>query len=184
MIFLIASLNAQTEETIWYGKLVVPGGELSIVFHVNKSVDNKITATMDSPDQGAKGIIVSKAEFTGDSVRFEVAIVAGFYAGKFTSDTTITGKWHQSGMELPLDLQKINEVPKIARPQEPKKPYPYNEIEVTFRNEKAGIKLAGTLTEPKTGAPFPAVILITGSGAQDRNETIFNHKPFWSLPII
>ncbi|NOZ60546.1 MAG: alpha/beta fold hydrolase [Calditrichaeota bacterium] len=178
IIFLIAPLNAQTEETIWYGKLAVPGGELSIVFHVNKSADNKITATMDSPDQGAKGIGVSKVEMAGDSVRFEVAVAAGFYSGKFTSDSTISGKWHQSGMEFPLALKRVEKIPEVARPQEPKKPYPYNEIEVNFENKSAGIKLAGTLTEPKTNGPFPAVVLITGSGAQDRNETIFNHKPF------
>ncbi|MHC4243931.1 MAG: alpha/beta hydrolase family protein, partial [Planctomycetota bacterium] len=78
-------------------------------------------------------------------------------------------------------LKRTDEVPTLHRPQEPKKPYPYIEEEVTYENEKAGIKLAGTLTLPRSEGPFPAVILITGSGGQDRNETIFGHRPFLVL---
>ena len=69
-------------------------------------------------------------------------------------------------------MKRVKEIPKVRRPQEPKKPYPYVEEEVTYQNAKAGFTLAGTLTMPHT-APFPAVILITGSGQQDRDETIF-----------
>ena len=84
-------------------------------------------------------------------------------------------------MTFPLELKRIQEIPEVKRPQNPQKPYPYLEEEVTFDNKQAGFALAGTLTYPKSGGPFAAVILISGSGAQDRDETIFNHKPFLVL---
>src|SRR5581483_11705315 len=68
--------------------------------------------------------------------------------------------------------------PELTRPQEPKPPFPYRSEEVTYKNTKSDVKLAGTLTLPSDAGPFPAVLLLTGSGAQDRNETIFGHKPF------
>src|SRR5262249_37713895 len=77
--------------------------------------------------------------------------------------------------------ERLDKAPDYSRPQDPKKPYPYREEEVTFENKTAKIKLAGTLTLPKEGGPFPAVLLITGSGPQDRDESIFGHKPFLGL---
>ena len=75
----------------------------------------------------------------------------------------------------------MEKLPDDVRPQQPKPPYPYREEEVTFDNREAKIKLAGTLTLPKTERPAPAVLLISGSGSQDRNESIMGHKPFLVL---
>ncbi len=167
---------------IWQGVLKVSGIELRIVFKINKHENDSLSATLDSPDQGAKDIPVSEVIFENDSLRLGVKVVNGNYKGFLKTDgMTIAGTWSQGGMSLPLDLKRIEKIPELKRPQMPKKPYPYNEEEVEYQNEKAGIKLAGTLTTPKTEAPFPAVILISGSGAQDRDETIFEHRPFLIL---
>jgi len=80
-----------------------------------------------------------------------------------------------------LALQRVEKLPELRRPQNPVKPYPYQEEEVRFENRKAGIVLAGTLTLPKSPGPFPAVILLTGSGPQNRDEELFQHKPFLIL---
>jgi dienelactone hydrolase len=97
-------------------------------------------------------------------------------------DGIIKGVFRQSGYEFPLDLQREEiEKPVYIRPQEPKEPFPYLVEEIVFPNPETGIKLAGTLTLPKQKGPFPAVVLISGSGAQDRNEEIMGHKPFWVI---
>lgn len=167
---------------IWQGALSIQGMELRIVIHISADSTGALTATMDSPDQGATGIAVSKVIFDGDSLRLEVAVVRGFFEGKFLADSLqFDGKWSQGGFSLPLKLAKIEKVPEIKRPQVPEKPYPYDEEEVLYKNEKADIELAGTLTTPKGDGSFPAVLLISGSGAQDRDETIFNHRPFLVL---
>ncbi len=181
-----STVLGHTEETditgIWQGALSIQGMELRIVIHISADSTGALTATMDSPDQGATGIAVSAVKFNGDSLRLEVAVVRGFYEGKFLADSLqFDGNWSQSGFSLPLKLTKIEKLPEIKRPQMPEKPYPYDEEEVLYKNEKAGIDLAGTLTRPKADGPFPAVLLISGSGAQDRDETIFNHKPFLVL---
>ncbi len=167
---------------IWLGKLQVSGIELRIVFKISETEDGSLTAKMDSPDQGASDISASRVIFEEDSLWIEVNSIRGVYEGKFIEDSTsIDGHWKQSGFILPLVLKRSEEVPKLNRPQEPKKPYPYIEQEVSYPNEKAGIQLAGTLTLPDTIGQHSAVILITGSGAQDRNETVFGHRPFLVL---
>ncbi len=169
-------------EGIWQGVLKISGIELRIVFKINKSENDSLSATLDSPDQGAKDILVSEVIFKNDTLRLEVKVVNGNYQGFLKTDSmAIEGTWSQGGMSLPLDLNRIEKIPELKRPQMPPKPYPYNEEEVEYQNEKAGITFAGTLTTPKTEAPFPAVILITGSGAQDRDETVFEHRPFLIL---
>lgn len=167
---------------IWQGTLKISGIELRVLFKISKADDGTLMAKMDSPDQGAKDIPVSKVVLEKDSLRIEVAVVAGKYVGFFNSEKNIIeGNWHQSGLTLPLVLEHLEKEPELKRPQIPQKPYPYNEEEVAYQNELAGIKLAGTLTTPKSAGPFPAVILITGSGAQNRDEEIFGHRPFLVL---
>lgn len=167
---------------IWQGALKVPGGELKIVFKISKTEGGSLKATMDSPDQGAFDIPTSKVSFDNDSLQIEASSIGGLYCGKVNQDVlTINGQWQQSGMTFPLVLEKVEEAPTLNRPQKPQKPYPYIEEEVSYHNQSAGITLAGTLTLPDSVDKFPAVILITGSGAQDRNETIFAHRPFLVL---
>ena len=169
-------------EGIWEGKLKVPGTELRIVFKISKNPDGTLTATLDSPDQGATDIPVEEVIFEDNILRLNVKAVRGIYEGKVSEDfLVIEGEWKQSGQTLPLTLKRVDKAVEILRPQVPKKPYPYIEEEVIYENKDAGISLAGTLTFPFEKGHFPAVLLITGSGPQDRNETIYNHRPFLVL---
>ena len=162
----------------WNGILKVQGTQLRIVFNISKT-ENGFTSTMDSPDQGAKGIPVSSTSFENSTLKLAVLNARIEYEGILGSDNIIVGNFKQNGMSFPLNLSKeIAEKEKLVRPQEPTKPYPYYEEEVTFENKQAGITLAGTLTLPKKDGVFPVVILITGSGPQNRDEEIMGHKPF------
>jgi uncharacterized protein len=112
----------------------------------------------------------------------EVKALRGVFTGRFNQDyTKLTGQWRQAGMVLPLELNHSAEAFRLNRPQEPVPPFPYKTEDVTFRNERSGIEFAGTLTTPSTGTNFPAVLLITGSGPQNRDEELMGHKPFLVL---
>jgi fermentation-respiration switch protein FrsA (DUF1100 family) len=162
----------------WLGTLSVSGVELRIVFNIVKNPDGTLKATLDSPDQGAKDIPTDTVKVEGDKLLIEIKGIRGSFSGVFISASKeIEGTWTQN-TSVPLKLQRVDKVPELKRPQTPKPPYPYLEEEVSYNNTSGGIKLAGTLTLPRTGGPFPAVVLITGSGSQDRDETIFGHKPF------
>jgi len=163
---------------IWVGTISIGGVDIRIVLKIVARPDGSLAATMDSPDQGAKDIPVDTVKVAGVRLQFEMKSIQGTYDGTFNAATKeIEGTWKQ-GIPLPLKLKRVDKAPELARPQEPKRPFPYLEEDVSYENKKAGITLAGTLTKPQGGGSFPAVILITGSGAQDRNEAIFGHKPF------
>jgi uncharacterized protein len=165
----------------WVGRLEAGGG-LTIVFNISQGQDGALKATMDSPDQGANGIAVSDATFTNDTLRMAVAMVQGRYEGRLSGDgSKITGTWQQSGLSMPLDLAKGSAPERESKPQEPKGPLPYDATDVTFHNTSANIDLAGTLTMPRGAGPFPAAVLISGSGPQDRDESLLGHKPFLVL---
>jgi hypothetical protein len=166
----------------WIGTLQIGPSQLRIVFNIEADSAGALSATLDSPDQGAKGIPVSAVVLKGDSLLLGVLAIGGGYAGRLEpGDTSITGTWRQGGMSLPLIVKRSAKPPTPARPQTPVPPYPYREEEVSYESLSPGIRLTGTLTIPPGKAPFPAVILISGSGAQDRDETIFSHKPFLVL---
>jgi len=165
----------------WNGILKVQGTQLRVVFNITKT-ETGLSSTMDSPDQGAKGIPVTSTSFENQTLKLVVSNLGVEYQGTLSKDNVIVGDFKQRGMSFPLNISKeMVEKEKLIRPQEPKKPYSYYEEEVSFENVKAGIKLAGTLTLPSKEGSFPAVILITGSGPQDRNEEIMGHKPFLVL---
>jgi len=169
-------------EGIWEGKLKVPGTELRIVFNISKNSDGTLTATMDSPDQGVTGIPVEEVIFKDNTLHLEVKSAGAVFEGKVSEDfLVIEGEWKQSGGTFPLVVNRVDKAVEILRPQVPKKPYPYIEKKVAYTNLKAGVKLVGTLTLPSDKGVFPAVLLISGSGPQDRNETIYNHRPFLIL---
>lgn len=170
-------------EGIWQGKLKIGGGaELRLVVHISRK-DGKLTGTLDSPDQGAKGLPLEDVEWKDGTLRFELKVGRGSYEGKANKDgTEVEGTWKQGGASFPLTFKHSDKGPEPApRPQTPKWPFPYREEEVGYDNKKAGVHFAGTLTLPRGDGPFPAVLLITGSGPQDRDETIFEHKPFLVL---
>ncbi len=167
---------------IWLGTLDTGAIKLRIQFHIT-SGSSGLSATMDSLDQGARGIPVTSVTFVGPTLHMEIASAASTYEGKLDdAGTTITGTWSQGGGSIGLVLHRTTEeAPPLRRPQTPQKPYPYHEEDVTYSNAAAGITLAGTLTTPQGKGPFPAILLITGSGPHDRDETIFEHKPFLVL---
>ncbi|MEI6454978.1 MAG: alpha/beta fold hydrolase [bacterium] len=161
----------------WAGAIKFRGVELPMVMNVSSNAADSLTITFDSPTQGAKGIPTSAYSFKGDSAFIELKSLVSLFSGKVSADT-ISGVWKQSGFSLPIKLARQEKKFELIRPQEPKPPFPYDNLDVSFKNEKAGVTLAGTLTTPKAGGPFPAVILITGSGPQNRDEELLGHKPF------
>jgi Lysophospholipase len=163
----------------WTGKLALPtGGKLTIVFHISRT-DGGYSTLLDSPDQGAKGIATASTTFENNVVKISVPRLNASYKGELTVANKLQGTFTQ-GIALPLTLER-GDITKAKRPQEPQPPFPYKTEEVKFRNENAGISLAGTLTLPATGSKHPVVVLVTGSGAQNRDEELMGHKPFWVI---
>jgi uncharacterized protein len=184
-IFPIAFITGQQKDIsgIWTGKLELPNSmKLTVVFNISKDDSGNYKSTLDSPDQGAMGIPTESTTITDDSILIKIPAVQGFYAGKISYDELkMTGKWSQGGMSLDFTVNKVDKVELPKRPQEPKEPFPYNAEEVLFENEQDNVVLAGTLTYPKEGNNFPAVVMITGSGGQNRNEELLGHKPFFVI---
>jgi uncharacterized protein len=164
---------------IWEGALKVGAIELRLVFKIEKK-DGKLISSMDSPDQGANGIPIDETKIEESKVTFDLPKLKASFAGELSKDgKSIKGVWKQAGMDFPLELKLVEKVSEVRRPQTPKKPFPYKEEDVTVENKQAkDVKLAGTLSIPSGKGPFPAAILITGSGPQDRDETLLSHKPF------
>ena len=171
---------AQEKKQIYYeGKLKIQVQELRLVLKVSENADGTTSATLDSPDQGAKDIPVSKINITPDSLKFECAVIGAKYFSEIIKDSGyVKGNFTQGGMSLPLNLFVVEKPSEVKRPQTPTPPFPYNSEDVVFENKDFNIKLAGTITYPKDGNHFPAVVMVTGSGPQDRDETLMNHKPF------
>jgi len=163
---------------IWEGKLATGIFSLRLAFHIDRQNDKTYSGKMDSPDQGVTGIACDHVIIMDDSVDIEVKPTIGM-TGRLNNDTTISGTWNQGGKRLPFAIYKVHEASKIPnRPQTPKPPFKYNSEDVEYDNADKSIHYAGTFTYPKGKGPFPAAILITGSGQQDRDETIFGHKSF------
>ncbi|MDD4969204.1 MAG: acyl-CoA thioester hydrolase/BAAT C-terminal domain-containing protein [Paludibacter sp.] len=165
----------------WNGALKIQSMQLRLVFHITKNTAG-YSATMDSPDQGAKDIPMSKAQFENGILTIEMAVAQIEYTGKLESSGIVVGDFKQAGQTFPMNLtRKAIEKVELKRPQEPVKPYPYYSEEVTFQNTKENITLAGTLTLPAKTGNYPVVVLITGSGPQNRDEELMGHKPFLVL---
>ncbi len=179
------SIPADNPDEIWLGTLNAGFQKLDIQVRVYPEKNERKVAFVDSVSQNVGGF---KAEMTvdGNKVTIEVPALKAKYSGERNEDATeIIGKWSQG---IPLELRLVRKKSVVAstklaatRPQTPQKPFPYDIEEVTFKNEVDGTVLAGTLTRPKSGGPFPVAILISGSGPQDRDETLLDHKPFWVL---
>lgn len=165
----------------WEGTLDAMGTKLRIGVAINASPDGSLQATMDSPDQGAFKLPLADVAFADGALRFTLAAARGRFEGKLNeAGTEIAGTWTQ-GVPLPLVLKRVEKLSKPSRPQEPAPPFPYRTEEVSVPNAAGGSVLAGTLTLPPGAGPFPAAVLITGSGAQNRDEEIMGHKPFLVL---
>jgi len=167
----------------WLGTLDTGMGKLRVVLHIINTEDG-LNATMDSLDQNAKGIPVTSITRNGSSLKFEVKSIGGSYDGTVSPDLSgFSGTWSQLGKSFPLALKRVKEASELElrRPQNPVKPYPYKEEEVSYKNPAASIELAATITIPDGKGPFPAVLLMSGSGPHDRDESIMGHKPFLVL---
>jgi pimeloyl-ACP methyl ester carboxylesterase len=166
---------------VWLGALEVGPVKLRLGVELAE-VGGALQGTMTSLDQGGVKIKVDEAAFADGSLKLVLKSIGGTFEGKLSDDgSKLVGTWTQGPGKLPLTLERVDKLPSTERPQEPKKPYPYNAEELTFENEDAGIRLAGTLTFPKAGGPHPAVVLISGSGPQDRDEAVMGHRPFLVL---
>jgi hypothetical protein len=164
-------------EGVWLATLKDSSRELRLGFHVVATA-GKLTATMDSIDQGANGIPIKEVTYQDGTVRFDLPVIKASFEGKINKEgTEIAGEWKATG-KYPLTLKRVDKLPTARRPQEPKRPLPYREEEITYENKKAKVIFAGTLTLPKGEGPFPAVLMITGSGPQNRDEEADGHKPF------
>lgn len=165
----------------WNGSLNVMGSELMITFNLSES-EKVYAGTMSVPQQNAYGIPLSKVTFENETLTIELEAAGLTYVGKRNVKGEFEGVFTQSGQTFEMKLSREKKIPvKINRPQEPKEPFPYTIEEVTFENSTAKITLAGTLTLPKSSKTVPVVVLISGSGPQDRNSELLNHKPFWII---
>ena len=162
----------------WLGKISSNAIDLRLIFNLKLNDKDSLIATADSPDQGVKNIPLGQVILKDNKLTIQAPMIMGEYNGTITGDSTINGTWTQRGGDYPVNLKKLKTPFTVNRPQEPKPPFPYTSEDVTFANDKFNIKIAGTLTIPAGTGPFKAVILITGSGAQNRDEELLGHKPF------
>ncbi len=169
ILAVAAALTANAQTGDWTGKLKVSGVELALVFHIGEE-----SATLDVPDMGAGEIPVEVSRDATGSITLNVPAIGASFRGLWAGKV-IAGTFTQRGMSLPLTL--LPGAPLIRRPQTPVGPFPYTTEEVAFANGDAVLK--GTLTLPEhCGRSTPVLIMVTGSGLQNRDEEIFSHKPF------
>ncbi len=170
-------------DATWAGTLSTPTASLRVVFHIANRADG-LTATMDSPDQNVRDLSVTTVSRTGNTLRLELKGIAGTFTGTIADDRqTIDGTWTQAGSTIPLRLSRTKNGADVARkrPQVPVAPLPYREEDVTIDTRRQGVTLSGTLTIPAGAGPFPAAVLVSGSGPQDRDEQLMGHRPFLVL---
>lgn len=143
--------------------------------------DGEHGAVINIPPQGVEDWPLTEVEYTADKLKFTMPQVGAVFQAD-RDGSKASGTFKQRGLTIPFELAKTTaDAVRSAgpqRPQTPAPPFPYTQREVTYENPVDGTKLAGTLTIPQGAGPHPAVIFITGSGPQDRDETIFGHKPF------
>jgi len=171
-----------SSEGVWQGALEGNGMRLRLQLHVSHDYRKQLVAALDSPDQGVSGLPAVKVSQKEASLHFEIPVVSGVYDGTLNAaKTAINGNWTQNGAEQKLNFQRSDKLLELIRPQTPVKPYPYKAEEITFANANLKISLAGTLTLPSGQGPFPAAILLSGSGPNDRDEYLAGHRPFLVL---
>jgi pimeloyl-ACP methyl ester carboxylesterase len=166
----------------WLARMEYNGITQRLVMKIVANSDGSLTAKLDSLDQGASDLPTDAVTREGETVRFTAKELGLEYEGKINpKGDEITGNLKQGGGAFPLAFRRTAVAPTLGRPQDPAKPYPYHEEEVSYKNERDDVKLAGTLPFPRDGKRHPVVLLITGSGPQDRNETVAGHRPFLVL---
>lgn len=177
-LLLSITAFAQNFTGSWTGIISAGGSSLHIVFNISQDAEGNTVCTMDSPDQSVKGIPAQIVFESSDSISIRISNLGIEYNGKFNGDM-ICGVYSQLGLELDLVLK--NEQIVYYRPQNPLPPYPYTTEEIEFVNDEANATLSGTITYPVgyiQGKKVPVVVMVTGSGPQNRDSEIYEHKPF------
>ncbi|MBV9868533.1 MAG: alpha/beta hydrolase [Abitibacteriaceae bacterium] len=168
----------------WRGTLNAGGAKLRLVFQIRTKADGTLAGQVYSLDQGNAAIPFDQATLQNGTLKLQAGAIGGAFEGKISPDgTKVTGNWTQ-GQTFPLNVEHVDDVPELAKPQDPKKPYPYMEEEVSYQNQAAGINIAGTLTHPQGDGPFPTIILLPDSAPtapKDRNDEDAGHRPFLVL---
>ncbi len=184
-VLLLAAAAASAQgvtqgiEGTWQGTLNAGAINLRMAIHVTRDDKGALITKIDSLDQGVNGIPVKETMFANGKLHLDMPNMRATYDGTLDGDQ-IRGTFTQ-GAPLPLVFKRVDKIEELKRPQNPKPPFPYDAVDVEYENRAAGVKLAGTLTVPRGTGPFPAAILITGSGPQDRDESLMGHKPFWII---
>ncbi|MCA9132322.1 MAG: alpha/beta fold hydrolase [Planctomycetales bacterium] len=177
----VASLPDEEPLALWTGQINAVIQKLDVAFRQLKNGEWRF----DSLSQKAGGFVATHQR-EGQQITLEVPALQAKFSGTLHAESNeIVGKWQQNFISLDLTLHESqsnrSKMPQPHRPQTPQPPFPYAVREVEFANPQAGIRLSGTLTQPEVAEPVPALVLISGSGPQDRNETIADHQPFWVL---
>lgn len=201
-VFAQAPVAADALAGSWQGTLVAGPQRLEVALHVTRDGE-RLAATFDSLSQGATDIAASSVQFDDGTLTVVLPIGARFVAklepAAGETPKQLVGTWEQGPAKLPLRLRSVVKVEGPPRPQTPQPPFPYAIEEVRFGHDPARglaasfqtgapaeptpthVTLAGTLTVPAGAGPHPAVVLISGSGPQDRDESLMGHQPFWIL---
>ena len=177
---------AEKPDEVWVGTLDAGLAKLKLQFRIYRTAEAEQLLVMDSLSQGAGGFKGTATEAEGKLIFKVGALGASFTGTRDASGEKLPGKYKQGPGEFDLVLERraepeVFETLSLRRPQTPKAPFPYRSEDVKFENKAANLTLAGTLTLPEGAGPFPAAILISGSGPQDRDETLAGHKPFLVL---
>ena len=181
ILFVFAAMQVQAQiEGYWKGQIDLGVQKLEMGFDI-KAAENGYSATLDVPAQGAFDIPIDEITFQEGQLQLKMNTMDASYSG-ILKDSAIEGNFTQRGMTFPLNLAKAEKKQQQkARPQDPQPPFNYRIEEVSFTNEKEGNTLTGTLTIPEGDGPFPAIVLVSGSGQQNRDEELMNHRPFWVI---
>jgi uncharacterized protein len=180
---LLRRVQASPIDGTWTGTLLHGEFRLRLFFYVGGGPSGPMAA-MASPDQGEAVVPVHAVKLLGSALVLEITSIAARFEGALNlTGSEIGGRFFQEGLDLPLTLRRVaaEGEPKPPRPQEPSPPYPYRQENVKYRNRSAELELAGAFTVPEGQGPFPAVLLIAGSGLLDRDATIGGHRPFLVL---
>ncbi len=180
--YQIATSQSKAIEGAWQGELLIQGQPLTIIININKQSDDSYKGTFDSPDQKAFGVPFTEVTFANNILNCGISKMLLFVSGELMPNDSLKLLWQQGPAVFPLKLGRIKgENRSVKRPQEPQGVLPYQVKEVSFVNKIDQIKLKGTLTIPQGKGPFPAVVLVSGSGPQNRNSAVFDHQPFLVL---
>ena len=179
LLLLFAVPSFAQIEGYWKGKIDLGMQKLEMAFDIS-STENGYSATLDVPAQGAHNIPVDETVFRDNRLQLTMTAMGASYSGEL-KDNLIEGEFSQRGMTFPLNLKRGEKETQQARPQDPQPPFDYRIEEVRFTNAKEGNTLTGTLTIPEGDGSFPAMVLVSGSGQQNRDEELMNHRPFWVI---